>query len=477
MRNAIRRTATAALAAAALSPALAGAQSSPMTPVQQLARDIYQQVIEFNSVNIGHGTTDVANALARRFRDAGFPEQDIFLGGVRPDKYNLVVRYHGTGGPNGPKPIVLLAHLDVVEALKSDWSAGRDPFKFGEEGGYYYGRGIIDDKAQVTIFSALLLQMKKDGARPDRDVVLALTADEEGGCCNGARWLFANHRDLVDASYVLNEGAFGFIRNGKPVANTIEATQKVVGGFTVTAKNRGGHSSLPRPDNAIYELAAGLLRLSNYKFPVKFNDVSRAYFENTAKIETPENAAAMRALIRNPNDAQADAVLSKDVLYNSMLRTTCVATMLKGGHASNALPQTAEATINCRMLPDARVTDVRAAIVKALDDTALEVSEARDREPHEAAAVVPEMLNAVEAVTKEMWGDIPVIQIMQGGATDAIPWRNAGIPAYGISGLMVDPDDLRLHGRDERVPVKSFYDAQEFTGRLVKRLTTPRTVP
>jgi len=319
--------------------------------------------------------------------------------------------------------------------------------------------------------------MKKDGAAPDRDIVLAFTADEEGGCCNGARWLFTNHRDLVDASYVLNEGAIGFIRNGKPVANTIEATQKVVGGFTVTSKNRGGHSSLPRPDNAIYQLAAGLLKLANYKFPVQFNDVSRAYFAQTARIETPEVAAAMRALIKDPADAKAEAVLARDPLYNSMLRTTCVATMLKGGHASNALAQTAEATINCRMLPEARTADVRAAIIQALADTGLEVSNGGNREPRGSAAVVPEMLRAVEGVTKEMWGDIPVIQIMQGGATDAIPWRNAGIPAYGVSGLMVDPDDLRLHGRDERVPVKSFYDAQEFTGRLVKRLTTPRAVP
>jgi len=445
--------------------------------VQQLARDVYKEVIEFNSVNIGGGTTDVANALAKRFRDAGFPDEDIFLGGVQPNKHNLVVRYHGSRGAGGPKPLVLLAHLDVVEALKSDWSEGMDPFKFLEKDGYFYGRGIIDDKAQVAIFTALVLQMKKDHATPDRDVVLALTADEEGGCCNGARWLFSNHRDLVDASFVLNEGAFGFIRNGKPVANTIEATQKVVGGFTVTAKNRGGHSSLPRSDNAIYQLSAGLMRLSTYKFPVQFNDVSRAYFAQTARIETPEVAAAMRALIKDPADAKAEAVLARDPLYDSMLRTTCVATMLKGGHASNALAQTAEATINCRMLPEARTADVRAAIIQALADTGLEVSNGGNREPRGSAAVVPEMLRAVEGVTKEMWGDIPVIQIMQGGATDAIPWRNAGIPAYGVSGLMVDPDDLRLHGRDERVPVKSFYDAQEFTGRLVKRLTTPRAVP
>lgn len=474
MRQALRLLTVALLAAG---PFTGQAQSAPLTPVQQLARDIYKEVIEFNTVNIGGGTTDAANALAKRFRDAGFAEQDIFLGGVQANKHNLVVRYRGTGGAPGPKPILLLAHLDVVEALKSDWSAGMDPFKFLEKDGYFYGRGIIDDKAQVAIFTALMLQMKKDGATPDRDIVIALTADEEGGCCNGARWLFTNHRNLVDASFVLNEGAFGFIRGGKPVSLTIEATQKVVGGFTVTAKNRGGHSSLPRRDNAIYQLSAGLMRLAEYKFPVQFNDVSRAYFEQTAKIETPAIAAAMRALLRNPRDAKADSVLAEDPLYNSMLRTTCVATMLKGGHASNALPQTAEAGVNCRMLPEARSADVRAEIVKALADTGLEVSAGGNREPRGSAAVLPEMLRAVEGVTKELWGDIPVIQIMQGGATDAVPWRNAGIPAYGVSGLMVDPDDLRIHGRDERVPVKSFYDAQEFTARLVKRLTTPRTVP
>ena len=219
------------------------------------------------------------------------------------------------------------------------------------------------------------------------------------------------------------------------------------------------------------------MKLSAFKFPVEFNDVSRAYFEQTAKIETPRTAAAMRALIKNPADIDAEAVLARDPLYNSMLRTTCVATMLKGGHASNALPQTAEAGINCRMMPDARVSDVRAMIVKALDDPELEVSTPANREPRAAAAVVPEVLEAVERITQEMWGNIPVIQIMQGGATDAIPWRNAGIPAYGVSGLMVDPDDLRLHGRDERVPVKSFFDAQEFTTRLTRLLTSGKTAP
>lgn len=448
-----------------------------LTPTQQYARDVYKEVVEYNSVNIGGGTTEVANALAKRFRDAGFAEQDLFLGGVQANKHNLVVRYRGKGGATGPKPLLLLAHLDVVEALKSDWSPGLDPFTFLEKDGYFYGRGVIDDKAQVAIFTAVVVQMKKDGYVPDRDIVVAFTADEEGGCCNGARWLFTNHRQLVDASVVLNEGAFGFLRDGKPVSNTIEATQKVVGGFTVTAKNRGGHSSLPRSDNAIYQLAAGLVKLAAFKFPVEFNDVSRAYFEQTAKIETPRTAAAMRALIKNPKDTEAETVLARDPLYNSMLRTTCVATMLKGGHASNALPQTAEATINCRMMPDARISDVRAMIVKALDDPELEVSTPANREPRTAAAVVPDVLKAVERVTQDMWGQIPVIQIMQGGATDAVPWRNAGIPAYGVSGLMVDPDDLRLHGRDERVPVKSFFDAQEFTNRLTRLLTSGKATP
>lgn len=455
----------------------AHAQQSPLTANQQLARDVYKELIETNTSTMTAGTTEAAQKMAKRFRDAGFPESDIFLGGVRPDKFNVVLRYHGKGGPNGPKPLLLLAHLDVVEALKTDWSPDLDPFKLTERDGYFYGRGTSDDKAQAAIFVANIIRLRKEGYVPDRDIIVALTADEEGGCCNGARWLVANHRELVDAAYVLNEGGFGYLRNGKPQSNVVEATQKVFGGFTITAKNKGGHSSLPRPDNAIYELAGALLRFSTYTFPVEFNAVSRAYFEKTALVETPGNAAAMRAILKNPNDAAASAVLSRDPLYNSTLRTTCVATMLKGGHAENALPQTAEAYINCRMLPGAKNSDVRAAIVKAIADTAIAVSEAPDRPPMEPSPLLPEVIGPIESITREMWGNIPVIPTMMTGATDAIPWRALGIPSYGVSGVMIDPADLRAHGRDERILVKSFHDGQEFLYRLTKALSSARVVP
>ena len=452
-----------------------GAQA--LTPDQQLAKDVYRQLIEMNTSVMTAGTTDAARAMAARFREAGFPEQDIYLGGPRTDKYNVVVRYHGRGGPNAPKPLLLLAHLDVVEALKSDWSPDLDPFKFIEKDGYYYGRGTSDDKAQAAIFVATVIRLKKEGFVPDRDIIVALTADEEGGGFNGVRWLLQNQRALVDAAFVINEGGRGAMKEDKPLFNELQATQKNSANFTVTAHNRGGHSSVPRPDNAIYELSEGLVRFSKYAFPVHLNTVTRVFFERTAGVEKPEVGAAMRAIVKNERDAAAAATLAKDPRYNSMLRTTCVATGLTGGHAANALPQTAEARINCRMLPDADPADVRAQIVKALADTGLEVSAAPARAYVEPSSIGPEMLGPVEQVTKELYGGIPVIPTMSTGATDSQPFRVAGIPAYGVSGLMSDVDDIRAHGRDERILIKAFYDGQEFTYRLTKLLSTTRTVP
>jgi acetylornithine deacetylase/succinyl-diaminopimelate desuccinylase-like protein len=453
------------------------AQQAPLTPNQQLAHDVYKELIETNSSTMTAGTTGAAQEMAQRYRDAGFAESDIFLGGVRPDKFNVVLRYHGKGGANPPKPLLLLAHLDVVEALKTDWSPDIDPFKFMERDGYYYGRGTSDDKAMAAIFVANIIRLKKEGYVPERDIVIALTADEEGGCCNGARWLVANHRDLVDAAYVINEGGGGSLRDGKPFINSVQATEKVVGNFTVIARNKGGHSSVPRPDNAIYELSEGLVRFSHFAFPVEFNDVTRAYFERTAAVETPETGAAMRALLKNPGDAAASAIVSRDPRYNSTLRTTCVATMLSGGHASNALPQTAQVTINCRMLPNTNPADVRAQIVKAIADTGLEVSPAPAPRPSAPSPLLPEVMHSVESITKQLFGNIPVIPIMGTGATDSAPFRAIGIAAYGVSGLMGDPEDVRAHGRDERMLVKSFYDGQEFLYRLTKALTSTATVP
>ena len=444
---------------------------------QQFLKDVYKELIEINSSVMTSGTTIAAQAMARRFRDAGFPEQDIYMGGPRADKHNLVVRYHGKGGANAPKPLLLLAHLDVVEALKTDWSPDLDPFKFIEKDGYYYGRGTADDKAQGAIFVANLIRMKKEGYVPDRDIIVALTADEEGGGFNGVRWLIQNQRALVDAAFVINEGGRGAMRNDKPIFNELQATQKNSTNFTVTARNKGGHSSVPRPDNAIYQLSEGLARFSKYSFPVKLNTVTRTFFERTAAVEAPELGAAMRAVVNNETDATATAVISKDPRYNSMLRTTCVATGLTGGHAANALPQTAEARINCRMVPDADPVEVRALIVKALADTGLEVSPAANRAFVEPSSIGPEMLGPVEQVTKELYGNIPVIPAMSTGATDSQPFRVAGIPAYGVSGIMSDVDDIRSHGRDERILIKALYDGQEFLYRLTKLLATTKPVP
>lgn len=466
-------------AIAALTLTIAAAPISAQQPdaARQLLHDVYKQLLEINTSNMTSGTTEAANAMARRFRDAGFPDSDIFLGGVRPDKHNLVVRYRGSGAAEGPRPLLLLAHIDVVEALKSDWSPDLDPFRLTERDGYYYARGSADDKSMAAIFVANLLRMKQEGYRPDRDIIVALTADEEGGCCNGVRWLIANHRDLVDAALVINEGGGGALRNDRPFYNLIQATQKNVVNFTVTARNRGGHSSVPRPDNAIYELAAGIERFSRYAFPVQFNDVTRAFFGRTADVETPEMGRAMKALVKNPRDARAAAVVAGDPKYNSMLRTTCVATTLKGGHATNALPQTAEVGINCRILPDARPSEVRARIIEALADTGLEVSAAQDREYVAPSSIGPEIMQPVERVTRELFGNIPVIPTMSTGATDSQPFRVISIPAYGVSGILSDPNDNRAHGKDERLRTRSLYDGQEFLWRLTRILSGGNPVP
>lgn len=453
----------------AVSPAVAR-QSPPLAPHQQLAHDIYKELVEINTT-AAKGTTVAAQAMAKRFRDAGFADADIFLGGPRDDKHNLVVRYRGKGGANAPKPLLLLAHLDVVEALKADWSPDLDPFTFIERDGYYYGRGVGDDKAMASIFVANLIRLKREGWAPARDIVVALTADEEGGGSNGVNWLVTNQRALVDAAYVVNEGGGGSLRNGKPFWSAVQATEKVSANFTLTAKNRGGHSSQPRPDNAIYQLSAGLVKLGQFSFPVQLNDVTRAFFTKTAAIETPEVGAAMRALVANPEDAAAVATVARDPRYNSMLRTTCVATMLTGGHATNALPQTAEATVNCRMVPNVDPATVRDGIIGALGDPAIEVSRAPAMNPTQPSPLMPAFFEPVEGLTKVLFGDIPVIPIMGTGATDSRFFRRAGIPSYGVSGLFGDPEDNRAHGRDERMLIKSYYDGQEFLYRLAKALS------
>jgi acetylornithine deacetylase/succinyl-diaminopimelate desuccinylase-like protein len=324
----------------------------------------------------------------------------------------------------------------------------------------------------ASIFIANLLRFKQEGYVPDRDLILALTADEEGGPANGVRWLIANHRDLIDAEFALNEGGGGALRAGKPFINSVGAAEKVTANFTVTAHNRGGHSSVPRDDNAIYDLAKALGGIAAYRFPVMLNPVTTAFFTKTAAIETSQMGAAMRALVANPKDAAADAIVSRDPRYRSMLRTTCVATMLSGGHARNALPQTASANVNCRMAPGHDPADVRAGLSRAGGDSAITVSDAPQMSTATPSALTPDVMRPIEHVTKQLFGDIPVIPTMGTGATDSRFLRAIGIPGYGVSGLMGDPEDARAHGKDERVLIKSYYESQDFLYRLVKEYST-----
>jgi len=471
--------ASAALALACSVVVSLGAQQKPLTPNQQLAHDIYRQLVELNTSVWTGDITPAANAMAKRFRDAGFSEQDIFVGGPAPKKHNLVVRYRGRGGPGAPKPVLLLAHLDVVEALKADWSNDLDPFTFTERDGFYYGRGTADDKAMASLFVAAMIRLKQEGYVPQRDIILALTADEEGGASNGVDWLIRKHRDLVDAAWVINEGGGGALRDGKPLLHSVQAAEKVYADFTLRVTNAGGHSSVPRPDNAIYQLADGLVKLSKFQFPVELNPVSRAFFERSAAAEKPEMAAAMTALAKDPSNAAAAAVIAKDPRYNSMMRTTCVATMLKGGHATNALPQLAEANVNCRMAPTASKESVRATIAKVVGDAAIAVFDTTTAERASPPSEMrPEVIGAVEKLTREMFGDIPVVPTMSTGATDSRYFRALGIPAFGVSGLFSDPTvDARAHGRDERVRIEWYYKGQEFLYQLTRLLSSSVPVP
>jgi acetylornithine deacetylase/succinyl-diaminopimelate desuccinylase-like protein len=454
----------ATLAAISLGAASASPQS--LAPHQQLARDVYRQLIEINTAVTTGTTTPAAEAMAARFRNAGFPAADIFVGGPHPRKANLVVRYRGRAGA-ARKPVLLLAHIDVVEARKEDWSPGLDPFVLTEKDGYFYGRGTTDDKAMAAIFVANLLRMKSQGLVPDRDLVLALTADEEGGDYNGVQWLLANHRALVDAEYGLNEGGGGQSRGGRRIANRVQASEKVYVDFTLEVTNKGGHSSQPQPENAIYELADALARIGRHAFPAKLNEVTREYFAKMAAIEQGALAADFKALAGAPPDAGALARLSAVPLYNAMLRTTCVATMVEAGHAPNALPQRAAANVNCRILPGEDPQAVQQALAAVAANPRITITPVDEARPSPPSPLTPEIMQAITRVTEEMWPGVPVIPFMSTGATDGLYFRQAGIPIYGVSGLFGDMDDVRAHGRDERMGVREFFDGQEFLWWLV----------
>ncbi len=477
-----RTTATlaAALAAAGIAGAAVAAESAADKASDVLAHEVFKELIEINTTDSAAGNvTLAAEAMAKRFRDAGFPASDVVvLGPDNPKKKNVVVRLHGTGKY---KPVLLIGHLDVVEAHREDWNL--DPFKLTEQDGYFYGRGTSDMKGDDAIMVATLLRMKKEGYKPDRDIILALTADEESGCCNGPDWLIKNHRNLIDAEFVVNTDGYS-VRSEKGVATMFRlgATEKMYGDYQLTVTNKGGHSSEPRADNAIYELAQALINVSKYQFPLEINPVTRAYWERLAADATGARQADLRGMLKTPPDPEAVQRLSQQPADNAVMRTNCVATRLDGGHANNALPQRAQANINCRIFPGHSLEEIRQDLIKVIADPQVTVhyvadngkvaDKTPDRKSVAPPPLKPEVVKPLEAVVAQMWPGIKVVPFMDAGASDAVYTSAAGMPTYGITGLAIDVDDQRAHGRDERIRVAAFYKANDFFYRYMKALTS-----
>jgi acetylornithine deacetylase/succinyl-diaminopimelate desuccinylase-like protein len=459
------------LAAAAIFLASFGSASAEArTSHQQLALDIFKELVEINTVTATGDTARAAEAMAARLRAAGFAASDVQVLVPAPRKGNLVARLRGTGKR---KPILLLAHTDVVDARREDWSV--DPFKLTEREGYFYGRGTTDDKFMAAAFVANLIRYKQEGYTPERDIVVALEADEEIGDAMGfgIRWLLANHRPLIDAEFALNEGGRVGLKAGKPMWNSVQVAEKVFVSYKLEATDRGGHSSLPTKDNPIHRLAEALARLSKFSFPFKLNEVTRTFFSRAAELENPQTAADMRAIAAGRPDLDALSIirLSANPMYNAQLRTTCVATQIQGGHAINALPQRASATVNCRVLPGEPIAEVYATLKRVLADDGISITPFGGPVLSMPSPLHQEIMGTIERLTAEFWPGTPVIPTMSAGATDSTYLRNAGIPAYGHSGLADDVNDFRAHGKDERVPVKSFFEGQDYLYRLVKMLS------
>jgi acetylornithine deacetylase/succinyl-diaminopimelate desuccinylase-like protein len=467
----------AALCGVLAAHAAAAAEAPGDREANALAHDIFKQLIEINTTDSVGNVTTAAEAMAERFRAAGFAAADIAVLGPNERKKNMVVRLHGTGRR---KPVLLIGHLDVVEAHREDWST--DPFALIEKDGFFYGRGTLDMKDGDAIMATTLLRMKQEGYRPSRDIILALTADEEGGCCNGVNWLLQKHRELIDAEFVLNHDGFSVkAEHGVPKVFELGATEKVYGDYQLVTTSKGGHSSLPRPDNAIYELAAGLTRISKFQFPFELNNVTRAYFEQLAAGATGTQAQDLRGILESPPDLRAIERLSAEPAYGSLMRTTCVATRLEGGHANNALPQRAQAVVNCRILPGHSQEEVRQQLIGVLADPKITVryvadngqilDEASERRGFPPPPLVPEVGKPLETLVAATWPNLKVITYMHAGASDAIYTSAAGLRTYGVAGIANDLDDNRAHGRDERVGIASFYTGNGFFYRYLKAIT------
>jgi acetylornithine deacetylase/succinyl-diaminopimelate desuccinylase-like protein len=462
------------LAIFCLVPIFAGAadrSATPRSPTQydQLARAVFAQLVGMNTTH-AKGSVEAAEALAARFKAAGFPDGDVFVGGPRPDKMNIVVRLHGRGKA---KPVLFNAHLDVVEASRESWSV--EPFELTEKDGFFYGRGTIDIKNEVAILAANLVRLKQEGFKPNRDIILVFNTDEEaGGDANGVDWLLKNQRALVDAGLVINHDASNpEMLNGERLWNTIQTAEKVYATYSLTAYGTGGHSSLPPRDNAIFRLAHALARLGDYQFPVQISETTRIYLEAAANRVGGDRALEIRALLKDPTDSAAVDALRDVPVINAQLRSTCPATVVQAGQSESALPIRAKATIQCRLLPGSNPDEVIATLKRIIDDPTIEIGVIWAPVASAPAVLDKAVVAKVEKVTNEMWPGLKVVPVMSAGASDNVYWRGAGLPAFGVCGSFIEVSDQRAHGNDERVGVTDFYEALEFSYRLMKVLAGP----
>jgi acetylornithine deacetylase/succinyl-diaminopimelate desuccinylase-like protein len=456
------------------SPSQGGGATPPA--VNQMAHDIFKQLVEINTTDSVGNVTTAAEAMAKRLRDAGFADKDVIVAGPTEKMISVVVLFHDSGKR---KPILFIGHLDVVEARREDWTT--DPFQFVEKDGFFYGRGTNDMKAGDALLLITFIRLKKEGYVPDRDLILALTADEEGGTFNGVEWLLKEHRDWVDAEYCINlDGGEFEQQNGKRLLAAMQGSEKVYADFQFESVNPGGHSSEPVRDNAIYHLAGALTRLRDYDFPVKINEITQNYFSRTAEISPGDSAADLKAVAKDPPEQAAAARLSREPYYNTLLRTTCVATMLSGGHAPNALPQTARANVNCRIFPGEDPEDVRKTLERVAADSKVSVTMVpqldADGKPVPTVTVppsvlLPEVVKAMEKTLNETYPGVPLVATMSAGASDGKFTRTAGIPTFGIACMFFELGDNRAHGKDERIGAQDFYDGVNFTYKLIRALS------
>ena len=468
----MRAAVTAILLTALTAPAaaqMATGTMGPLRPDQQRFRELYEELVETNTTLSAGSCTEAAEKLAARLRDAGMAEADVQVLTVpeKPKEGSLVAIYPGTS--TTAKPILLLGHIDVVEANRADWE--RDPFTLVEENGYFYGRGTADDKAMSAVWADTLIRFAEEGYRPERTVKLALTCGEETDTAfNGADWLAKNRRELIDAAFALNEAGGGETDGeGHLVAQTVQVGEKIYQDFKLTLTNPGGHSSIPGPDNAIYQMAAALAKIGAHKFPIEFTDTTRALFSKASALRPGEIGEAAERLAANSGDAGAEAIVNRDRWLHALLRTTCTATTIDGGHAVNAMPQRVEANVNCRIFPGTTPAQIQARLAEIIADPAIAVRPARTDKPLAISPPLdPAVIGPMEQLSQQYFPGVPVLPVMSTGATDGLYISAVGIPVYGVPGIWWDPDGNGAHGLNERMEVRSLYVGRDHLYDLVK---------